>query len=468
MCAACGVPTHVAVLEPDPGQGPGPDGAGQARPAKFAALRNPECRLYLGGAALAMMADNVEHVITYWVVWEKFHSPALTGFEVLSHWLPFLFLSPYFGALADRHDCRKLIQASQVLFMIVSLAWGVFFATGSLTVWGACVLLILHGMAGALWAPPEQLLLEDFVGAADLPSAIRLNSTARSLGILCGPVVGSALLLGLGPTKGIWVNIAFYLPLTFLCARTKFTGHTRDGAVVARARVGVLTAVRVFRDVSRDRVLAAMIILAGLGSFFVGSAMQTSMPSIADSTAGLSAGTAYGVLLFANGLGGVVGGLLLEGTGWIRLSVRAALWSTAVYGASSVLFALSHNYLIAAPLLVVGGVANLAALSITQTVVQLRAPREKKGQVIGVYGVGANGMRIGSGLTVGLLGAAIGLRPALGVSAAALCVSVAVLAVFLALAARRRRGPEAGAAPGPGATADQAAASTAAPAGDAA
>ena len=295
--------------------------------------------------------------------------------------------------------------------MAVSLTWGILFLTNTLTVWNACILLILHGMAGALWAPPEQLLLEDFVGVEDLPSAIRLNSTARSLGVLAGPVVGSALLLGLGPVHGIWVNIAFYLPLTILMARTKFTGHTRTG-IVARERVSALAAVKVFREVSRDRVLASMIILAGLGSFFVGSAMQVVMPEIASTTTGLSSGTAYGVLLFANGLGGVLGGLLLEGTGWVRLSVRSALWSTLVYGAASVFFAVSHDYLIAAPLLIVGGIANLAAMSITQTVVQLRAPREKKGQVIGVYGVGANGMRIGSGFTVGLFGAAVGLRTA--------------------------------------------------------
>jgi MFS family permease len=147
------------------------------------------------------------------------------------------------------------------------------------------------------------------------------------------------------------------------------------------------------------------------------------------------------VLLFANGLGGVLGGLLLEGTGWIRLSVRAAMWSTVVYGVSTVFFAVSHDYLVAAPLLVIGGIANLAALSITQTVVQLRAPNEKKGQVIGVYGVGANGMRIGSGLTVGLLGAAVGLRPALGWSSAALCACVAVLAVYLARANAGRSRP---------------------------
>src|SRR5262249_18070130 len=163
--------------------------------------------------------------------------------------------------------------------MSVSVCWGVLFLTGTLTIWNACVLLILHGMAGALWGPAEQLMLEDFVGPADLPSAIRLNSTARSLGILLGPVVGSALLLGLGPARGIYANVAIYLPLTILMARSKFTGHSRDGRARTQ-RVGALAAVRVFRDVGADRVLGAMIVLAGLGSFFVGSAMQTVMPAL--------------------------------------------------------------------------------------------------------------------------------------------------------------------------------------------
>jgi len=83
------------------------------------------------------------------------------------------------------------------------------------------------------------------------------------------------------------------------------------------------------------------------------------------------------------------------------------------------------------------GVANLAALSITQTVAQLRAPREKRGQVIGLYSTGANGMRIGSGFTVGLFGVVVGLRPALALSAATLCACVLLLAVYLAVVARR-------------------------------
>jgi MFS family permease len=441
MCLACGVPTHVPDVDAGPLAAMG-TGNRAAQPARFAALRNPTCRVYLAGGMLSMMADNIEHVITYWVLWQKFHSSTLTGFEVISHWLPFLLLSPYFGALADRHDCRKLIQGAQALFMTVSACWGILFLTGELRVWNACVLLILHGTAGAIWGPAEQLMLEDFVGPAELPSAIRLNSTARSLGILLGPVVGSALLVGLGPTRGIFANMAIYLPLTILMARTKYTGHSRSG-VVAKARVGALSSLKVLREVSRDRVLAAMIVLAGLGAFFIGTAMQTAMPAIAGSMGGISPTAAYSVLLFANGLGGVLGGFLLEGTGKIRLSVKAAIWSTAVYGVTSAAFAFSHQYVVASVLLVVGGLANLAALSITQTVVQLLAPREKRGQVVGVYGMAANGLRIGSGFTVGFLGAALGLRLALGLSSIAMCVCTAGVALFLALSARRRAEPAA-------------------------
>jgi MFS family permease len=402
---------------------------------RFAALRNPDCRPYLFGAALAMMADNIEHVITYWVLWEKFHSPALAGFQVISHWVPFLFFSVYFGSLADRFDCRRVIQAAQLLFMTVSVGWGVLFATHSLQIWHACVLLVMHGCAGALWGPGEQLMLHDFVGSAELPSAVRLNATFRSLGVLFGPVVGSALLLGLGPTWGIFANVAFYLPLTLFLFRTRFTGHSRD-AVVKRGRLGFLDSIRVVRDVAADHTLVSMIVLAGLGSFFVGASMQASMPIFAHDLGAGSDGAAYGILLFANGAGGVLGGLLLELTGRIPPNVLAAVISTGLYGLTSLGFALTGSYGLALALLIVGGVANLASMSITQTVVQLLAPPADRGRVLGVYGVSQGGLRAGSGFTVGLLGAAVGVHVSLALSSAALCVGT-VAAGWYALRGRR-------------------------------
>ncbi|GLW33010.1 MFS transporter [Actinoplanes regularis] len=413
MCATCGESTPVP-----------------RAPRRFAALRNPDSRPYLFGAALAMMADNIEHVITYWVLWERFHSPVLSGFQVISHWVPFLFLSVWFGSLADRYDCRRVIQAAQALFMLVSAAWGVLFLTGTLQVWHACVLLVLHGVAGALWGPGEQLMLHDFVGDEELPSAVRLNATFRSLGVLFGPAVGSALLLGLGSTWGIFANIAFYLPLTLFLFRTRFTGHSRHGGVPReRRRVGIMDSVRVLREVRADHTLVSMIILGGLGSFFVGASLQSAMPLFAQDLGSGSAGTAYGVLLFANGAGGVLGGLVLEATGWIRPTVISAVISTGLYGLFTLCFAVTPSYPLAVLLLVAGGVANLTSMSVGQTVVQLIAPPADRGRVIGVYGMSANGLRFGSGITVGLFGAVVGIHWSLSLSATALCLGTLLAAV---------------------------------------
>ena len=159
-----------------------------------------------------MMADNIEDVISYWVMFQKFHSPALAGFAVMSHWLPFLLFSVASGALADRFDPRRLIQCGMGLFVLASLGWGYFFLTDTIEVWHAMVLLLIHGCAGVLWATPGQVLLYDIVGPADLPSGVRLNATSRYLGILVGPAVGSAILLAFGPAYGILLNTVFYLP----------------------------------------------------------------------------------------------------------------------------------------------------------------------------------------------------------------------------------------------------------------
>ena len=406
-------------------------------PARFGALRNRDCRTYLGGGLLSMCADNVEHVITYWVLWQTFHSPWLAGFQVISHWVPFLLFSVYFGGLADRFDCRRVIQVAQVMFMSVSVAWGVLFLTDTLAVWNACLLLVVHGLAGALWGPAEQLMLHDFVGNKDLPSAVRMNATAKSLGVLLGPVVGSALLLGLGATAGIFVNVLIYLPLTIFLARTRFTGHTRNESV-PRVRLSALDAVRVLREVAGDPLLISMIALGGLGSFFIGVALQSTMPIFAADLGSGTGDSAYGVLLFANGAGGVIGGLLLEASGRVRPTFRSAAVSTLLLGISTLGFAVTDSYLLAVVLLVIGGAASLAAMSIGQTVVQMAAPPDKRGRVIGLYGMSANGLRLGSGITVGFLGGVIGVHWSLALSSVALCLGTLVVAAYVRVGIRRR------------------------------
>ena len=45
-------------------------------------------------ALIGMTAESIEHVISYWVIFESFHSPTLGGFAVISHWVPYLLSSP--------------------------------------------------------------------------------------------------------------------------------------------------------------------------------------------------------------------------------------------------------------------------------------------------------------------------------------------------------------------------------------
>src|SRR3954467_2790525 len=197
-----------------------PPGPPASKP--FGALNLPGYRIYLATFMLTMMADNIEHVISYWLAFQKFHSAALGGFAVGSHWLPFLLFSVAAGALNDRFDSRRIIQAGVGLFMLVSIGWGYFFVTDSLRMWHAMVLLVLHGCAGVLWSTSSQMLLYDIVGPAALQSAVRLNATARYLGVLIGPAVGSLIMLTLGPTKGIFLNTLFYLPLVVWLIRAPY------------------------------------------------------------------------------------------------------------------------------------------------------------------------------------------------------------------------------------------------------
>ena len=65
-----------------------------------------------------------------------------------------------------------------------------------------------------------------------------------------------------------------------------------------------------------------------------------------------------------------------------------------------------------------------------QTLVQLNAPPQIRGRVLGVYAMSALGMRTFSGVTVGVMGAAIGIHWSLALSAAALLSLVTGLLFF--------------------------------------
>jgi MFS family permease len=404
-----------------------------ARPARtpFAAFRHRGFQAQFATYVLAMMADNIEHVISYWVVFQKFQSPALAGFAVVSHWLPFLLFSVAAGALADRFDPRRLIQCGMGLFAAASLGWGYFFITDTLQTWHAMVLLVMHGCAGVLWQTPNQLLLYDIVGPAELMSAVRLNAVARYLGVLVGPAVGGAIMLTFGPAHGILLNTLFYLPLILWLVNAPYGPRFRAGTPPPpRAVRGVADIVQTIAEIRRLPVILSMTLLAGFSSLLVGNAYNAQMPGFAQDLGHGDPGVAYSMLLAADAAGAMLAGAVLEGRGLLAASPRSAmilamLWCGALAG-----FALASSYPVALALLCAAGFFELSFNAMAQTLVQLHAPPDKRGRVIGLFNMASLGLRAFSGVSVGLLGSLIGVHWSLGLSAMAM---LAVLCGLLAL-----------------------------------
>jgi MFS family permease len=380
-----------------------------------------------------MMADNVEHVITYWLIFEQFHSPALAGFAVISHWAPFLFFGITFGALADRYDCRRIIQVGQGLFILASFSWAILFLTGTLQAWHAVILLVVHGFAGALWSPASQLFFYDVVGPAELQSAVRLNATSRQLGILFGPAVGGGLLLALGPATGLLVNCLLYLPLIIWLSRTRFTGHVHHGAQrAAQSSLSLADAWRTLSGVAHHPVILAMVVLGGATSLLVGNAYQAQMPEFATDIPGAGGELGYAVLLTASAAGAVVGGFALEWSSWLRRPrVSPAIAMGIAWALAILAFALTSSYLLAVVALFAAGFLNLGFTALAQTIVQLEAPPDRRGRVVGLFSMAQNGLRVGSGVTVGLLGTVVGIHASLewsALAALAVCAALFLLA----------------------------------------
>ena len=101
----------------------------------------------------------------------------------------------------------------------------------------------------------------------------------------------------------------------------------------------------------------------------------------------------------------------------IASSVLAMLWCVAIGG-----FAAATSYPLALLLLFAAGFLELAFFAMAQTLVQINAPAQVRGRVIGLFVMSALGLRAFSGITVGLGGSLIGIHWALALSAATLLV----------------------------------------------
>jgi len=137
----------------------------------------------------------------------------------------------------------------------------------------------------------------------------------------------------------------------------------------------------------------------------------------------------YSFLLVGSGIGAVGAAVYLAYARRRRHSGVFIVVAAMTEMAAIFLFALSTSYAVSFLLLVAVGAAAVLTQSLTNTKIQLSAPNELRGRVMGAYTFGTQGMRVLNGPILG--GAAIAFGAPAAVAGAAATV-FATLAMILA------------------------------------
>jgi MFS family permease len=399
--------------------------AAQPPRLRFAALDVPLFRWYWVASWISSTGDGMENVIRNVLVYQLAgeSAPFWLGMMVFAHWVPFTFFSLYGGVLADRYDNRKVQLVAQVLLMVAAVGVAVATLAGFVTTWWIFGFLLLHGFAGAIGGPAQQTLIHAIVGPSKLLSAVSLNSTARQFSQVIGPAVAGFVVLAFGPGTGFLVNALTFVPLLVLLTVMRVP---RLGAVVRQPMVASLRAGLRF---VRDRpLIAALIGVETISVIFIGHTFNSFLVLFAYDILRVDV-LGYSFLLVGSGIGAIGAAVYLAYARGRRHSGAFIVVAAMIEMAAIVVFALSTTYALSFVLMLIVGASAVLTQALTNTKIQLSAPNEMRGRVMGAYTFGTQGMRVLNGPILG--GAAIVFGAPAAVAGAAATV-FAALAVILA------------------------------------
>jgi len=405
--------------------------ATQPRRARFAALDVPTFRWYWVASWISSTGDGMENVIRNVLVVQLAGAaaPFWLGMMVFAHWIPFTLFSLYGGVLADRYDNRKVQIVAQLLLMTAAVGVAIATLSGIVTVWWIFGLLLLHGFAGAIGNPAQQTLIHAIVGRDRLLSAISLNSSARQLSQVVGPAVAGFVVIAFGPGTGFLVNALTFIPLLVLL------GVIRVKPLAERSRAPIASSLRDGLSFVRRRpLLGALLASEALGVVFLGHTFNSFLVLFAYDVLHVNA-LGYSFLLVASGLGAVGAAVYLAYAR--RHTGRFVIAAAMVEMAAIAFFAFSTSYAVSAALLLVVGASAVLTQSLTNTTLQVRAPDELRGRVMGAYSFGTQGMRVLNGPILG--GLAILFSVPLAVAGAAVAVFVGLGAIVARVPQLRER-----------------------------
>ncbi|MGI3783708.1 MAG: MFS transporter [Janthinobacterium lividum] len=181
------------------------------RRSMFAALGQPNYRIYFAGAFVSNIGTWMQRVAQDWLVLELSHGSALAvGVTTGLQFLPMLLLSPYGGLIADRFDKRRILRVTQAWMAACAALLGVLAVTGVAQTWHVFVIALAFGLGTAFDNPARQAFVSEVAGGEHIANAIGLNSANFNAGRIIGPALAGLVIAAFGSGWAILSNSVTY------------------------------------------------------------------------------------------------------------------------------------------------------------------------------------------------------------------------------------------------------------------
>lgn len=335
-------------------------------------------RLFFIGQAISVSGTWMQMVAAAWLVLRLTGSGVALGVDTALAFGPMLVLGPLGGAIADRHDKRTVLFATQTAFGVLALVlWGIV-ATGVVELWMVYSLSFLQGVVTSIDQPTRQSFFAEMVEPRDLQNAISLNSAVMTGTRIVGPALAGALIAGVGLEWCFLINALSYVGaigglLAMNADELRPQRAPREGGAI---RDG-LRYVWETGELRRPLVLMSVLYVFSFNYTVL-------MPLFAERTFGGDAGT-LGLLLSVTGVGSLAGALVMAG----RPSPSERRLSLAALGVGVVttLVAFAPTLPVAVVAMIPLGVASIVFFITANSTLQLSARPDMRGRVMAIYGI---------------------------------------------------------------------------------
>lgn len=369
-------------------------------PSTATLLRHRPFHLFLGARAFSSFAYQIATVAVGWQIYALTRSAFLLGIIGLVQFIPSALLVFAAGHTADRYNRKRVVQSCQM----VECAAAAFLAYGNYAGWlnatEIFAAIALIGTAKAFENPAAAALLPGTTPEGMLQRGMAISSAGFQVAVISGPALG-------GFAYALRPAVPYTLMAVLWLVAGLLIGAIQLDRPVAAKEPATLDAV--FAGVRYVRGNPSILGTISLDLFAVLLGGATALLPIYARDILHTGPWGLGVLRAAPAVGALVMTAFLAHHTLNRGVGMRMFQAVIVFGAATVVFALSQRLWLSLAALVLMGGADMVSVVIRSSLVQLATPDEMRGRVSAVNSLFINASnQLGeceSGITAAWLGA---------------------------------------------------------------